>query len=367
MKSGLPGKPPPAPLDPWKREPALLLAVSGGPDSTALLVMAAEWAGGPALHAATVDHGLRPESADEAADVGRLAARLGLPHAILRWEGEKPRTSLQARAREVRYDLLTREAARVGAGVVVTAHHLDDQAETVLMRLARGSGLAGLAGMAARARRGPIEIARPLLDMPKAELVAFCDARGLSYTRDPSNENPAFARPRWRRLSASLAAEGLDAPGLARLARRAATAEAALAATAAAAEGRLGLATGVCDAAALAAEPAEIARRVLAHAVMSYGGEPPLEAMERLTGDFLAAVASRRRFAANVAGALVAYDGRAEARVSREPRRRNMPAISARPVSATPTTTSTSPNSACVETRSPRNSAPSASPANGTT
>ena len=357
-----------SPLDPLKGARALLLAVSGGPDSTALLVMAAQWAGGPALHAATVDHGLRPEGAAEAAEVGRLAARLGVPHVVLRWEGEKPRTGLCARAREARYDLLTGEAARVGAAIVVTAHHLDDQAETVLMRLAHGSGLAGLAGMAARSRRGAVEIARPLLDIPKAELVAFCDARGLAYAHDPSNEDPAFARPRWRRLSASLAAEGLDAPGLARFARRAALAEAALAAAAAAAARRLGVeATGACDAAALAAEPPEIVRRVLSGAVRAQGGEPALEAMERLTENFLAAVASRRRFAANVAGALVAYDGRAEARVAPEPPRRKTPAISARPVSATPTTTNASPTSACVEIRSPRNSAPKPSPANGTT
>ncbi len=357
-----------SPLDPLKGEPALLLAVSGGPDSTALLVMAAEWAGRPALHAATVDHALRRESAAEAETVGRLAARLGVPHVVLRWEGEKPRTGLQARAREARYDLLMQEAARVGAEVIVTAHHLDDQAETVLMRLARGSGLAGLAGMAARASRGACEVARPLLDIPKADLVAFCEARGLDYVRDPSNENMAFARPRWRRLAASLAAEGLDAPGLARLARRAASVEAALAETTAAAERGLGLvATGSCDASTLAAQPHEIVRRVLSGAVTAQGREPRLEAMERLTTDFLAAVAARRRFAANVAGALVAYDGRTAARVSPEPPRRQTLAISALPVSATPTTTSASPTSACVATRSPRNNAPKPSPANGTT
>ena len=311
-----------SPLDLLSGEPSLLLAVSGGPDSTALLLMAAEWNGGPTLHAATVDHGLRPESAEEAASVGRLAAGLGVPHRVLRWEGEKPRTRIQERAREARYDLLAAEAARVGAKVVVTAHHLDDQAETVLMRLARGSGLAGLAGMAPRTPRGRVDIARPLLAVPKAELVAFCEARGVDFARDPSNENPAFARPRWRRLSAALAAEGLDAPALARLSRRAALAEEALAAAAAAAELRLGLAaTGVCDAAALVAETPEIVRRVLTGAVSAWG-EPPLDAMERLTSDLIEAAAQRRRFAANVAGALVAYDGRAEVRVSTEPPRR---------------------------------------------
>lgn len=355
-----------SPLDVLSGEPALLLAVSGGPDSTALLLMAAEW-GGTSLYAATVDHGLRPESAGEAVSVGRLAARLGVPHRILRWEGEKPRTRVQERARAARYDLLAGEAARVGARVIVTAHHLDDQAETVLMRLARGSGLAGLAGMAARMQRGGIEIARPLLALPKAELIAFCEGRGEAFALDPSNQNPAYARPRWRRLKTTLAAEGLDAPALARLARRAALAEQALAATAAAVERRIGLAaTGACDASALAGEPPEIIRRVLTGAIAALGGEPPLDAMERLTTDFLAAVVARRRFAANVAGGLLAYDGRAEARVSLEPPRRAATKL-ARPVSATPTTTNANPTNARVSTRSPRKAAPSASPANGTT
>jgi tRNA(Ile)-lysidine synthase len=305
-----------SPLDRLRGEPALLLAVSGGPDSTALLAMAAEWGGAP-LHAATVDHGLRPEAEAEAEAVASLCTRLAVPHATLVWQGEKPTARLQERAREARYDLLTAEAKRVGAGVIVTAHHLDDQAETVLFRLLRGSGVAGLAGMAARTRRGEIEIARPLLGLAKADLVAFCDARRLPYFRDPSNENPRFARARLRRLMAD---EGLDAPALARLARRAALAETALAAQAHAAEARLGLAsTGRCEAAALAAEPEEIVRRVLTRAV----GPAPFEAMERIAAELLTAVAERRRYAANVGGALIAYDGRGSVSVGAEPPRRS--------------------------------------------
>ncbi|MDE3176332.1 MAG: tRNA lysidine(34) synthetase TilS, partial [Pseudomonadota bacterium] len=174
------------------------------------MLLAAAWKGAPRLYAATVDHALRAESAAEAANVAALAARLGVPHAILRWEGEKPVAALQERAREARYNLLAQEARRVGARVVVTAHHLDDQAETVLFRLARGSGVAGLAGMAARSRRGGIEIARPLLGLRKAELVALCEANGVGFARDPSNEDDRFARPRLRRLAETLAAEGLD-------------------------------------------------------------------------------------------------------------------------------------------------------------
>ncbi len=308
-----------SPLDALRDEPALLVAVSGGPDSTALLLMAAEWAHKPRLFAATVDHRLRPESAAEAADVAALSARLGVPHATLAWEGEKPAARLQERAREARYDLLAREARRVGARVIVTAHHLDDQAETVLFRLMRGSGVAGLAGMAARTRRGDVEIARPLLDWPKAELVAFCEARGVAYARDPSNHDPRFARPRLRTLLRTLEAEGLDAGGLARLARRAARVEAALARQTAAAEARLRLAaTGRCDAAALAAEPEEIVRRLLSGAI----GPAPLDPMERVAAELSAAIAGGRRYAANVAGALVAFDGRDEVSIGPEPPRR---------------------------------------------
>ena len=314
-----------SPLDPLRHEPALLLAVSGGPDSTALLLMAAEWAGGPALHAATVDHALRRESAAEAAAVAALCARLGVPHRTLVWHGEKPATGLLERAREARYALLAAEAQRVGAKVVVTAHHLDDQAETVLMRLSRGSGIAGLAGMAARTRRGGIEIARPLLGVPKSELIALCEARGVGYARDPYNADPAFARPRLRRLADTLAAEGLDAPALARLARRAALAEDALAHMTEAAEARLGLVqTGRCEAQALVAEPPEIVRRLLCAAIREPPSPDPLplEAMERIAAELVAAISARRRYAANVGSALISYDGRGAVTVGPEPPRR---------------------------------------------
>ena len=315
-----------SPFEALAGEPALLLAVSGGPDSTALLLMAAEWAGAPRLFAATVDHGLRAESAGEADAVATLAAKLGVPHAILRWEGDKPSTGLQERARDARYALLAAHARRVGAGVVVTAHHLDDQAETVLFRLARGSGLAGLAGMAARAPRGGIEIARPLLGLHKAELVALCAARGVPFANDPSNDDPRFARPRLRQLGQALAAEGLDPPALARLARRAALADEALARATDAVEARLKLVETLrCAAAPLAAEPAEIVRRLLTRAVANAGGADParlpLEAMERIAAEWLDAFAQGRRYAANVGGALIAFDGR-DVSVAPEPPRR---------------------------------------------
>lgn len=136
-------------------EAALLVAVSGGPDSVALLALLAAWAqlpGRPALHAATVDHGLRRESAEEATAVAGLCAKLGVGHATLRWEGAKPASGVQAEARRARYALLANEARRLGGAALVTAHTLDDQAETMLMRLAHGSGPSGLVGMRERAR-----------------------------------------------------------------------------------------------------------------------------------------------------------------------------------------------------------------------
>src|SRR6266852_1557531 len=132
--------------------PALILAISGGPDSTALLVLAARWRAslkaGPKLLAVTVDHRLRRESAREAKAVGRLARKLGVAHRILRWNSAKPKTGLQAAARQARYGLLAKAARAASAYHVLTAHTRDDQAETVLIRLTRGSGLAGLGAMA---------------------------------------------------------------------------------------------------------------------------------------------------------------------------------------------------------------------------
>ena len=129
-----------------------VLAISGGPDSTLLLRGAAglrPFGEVLPLVTATVDHGLRPESAAEAEQVAAWSEAIGIPHRTLRWHGEKPRSGLQEAAREARYSLLAELARDIGAARVLTAHTLDDQAETMLMRLARGSGLSGLRGMAA--------------------------------------------------------------------------------------------------------------------------------------------------------------------------------------------------------------------------
>lgn len=205
----------------------VLLAVSGGPDSTALM-HAARSAGGR-VRVATVDHGLRAGSATEAVEVGLLAAELGLVHTILTWDAPRRDSAIQTAARSARYRLLTDHAARIGAGLVLTAHTLDDQAETVLMRLLAGSGPAGLAGMRSERSLTPnIRLARPFLDIPKADLVAYCEAYHLPFLHDPSNQDERFARARLRRLLPLLAREGLDAARLGRLAVRAARDDAAL-------------------------------------------------------------------------------------------------------------------------------------------
>jgi len=308
---------------------ALLLAVSGGPDSTALLVMAANWArrrGGLRLEAATVDHGLRAESAGEAAAVADLCRKLGAPHHTLLWRGDRPKSRLQERAREARYALLADCARKIGAEIVVTAHHLDDQAETVLFRLLRGSGVAGLAGMAARTTRDGVTLARPLLGLAKADLVAYCEAERVPFARDPSNEDPRYARTRMRALMATLAAEGLDAVAFSRLARRAAQIEDALARQTADAETRLRLIeTGGCEAELLSAEPAEIVQRLLTATISRVGGREAsrvgLEKIEALEGGLREALSRGERFSANIGGAWVRSDGRGEVRVEREPAR----------------------------------------------
>ncbi len=216
----------------WKAAPAIVLAVSGGPDSIALMWLAARWrralARGPRLIAVTVDHGLRAEAAREAREVKRLARRLDLPHRTLRWTGTKPKTGLPAAARAARYRLLAQAARQSGATHILTAHTRDDQAETLLMRLLRGSGIAGLAAMARESERDGVRLARPFLDVSKSRLIATLKKAKIDFADDPTNRDLSFTRPRLRALMPALAAEGGDARNLARLASRLARANAAV-------------------------------------------------------------------------------------------------------------------------------------------
>jgi tRNA(Ile)-lysidine synthase len=328
----MPAEPPPpdpdSALAPLAAHEALLLAVSGGPDSVALALLAARWPlrAERRVEIATVDHGLRAESASEAAQVGEWARALGFAHHILRWEGEKPTTRIQERAREARYRLLCACARGIGATAIVTAHHADDQAETVLFRLTRGSGVAGLAAMAAKSDIDGLALLRPLLGLRKAALERLCSAADHPYFRDPSNENTAYARARLRRLAATLAAQGLDAEGLLRLRARAARAEEALAWSAQQAAAALPAERGErsfrVPAEALGALPRELLLRLLATEIARIaGGEPRLERLERAADALAEALAMKARFKTTLGGAAIICEGGAVA-VSPEPARR---------------------------------------------
>jgi tRNA(Ile)-lysidine synthase len=288
----------------WKAAPAIVLAVSGGPDSIALMWLAARWrralARGPRLIAVTIDHGLRAEAAREARDVKRLAAVLDLQHRTLRWTGAKPKTGLPAAARSARYRLLAQMARQSRATHILTAHTRDDQAETLLMRMLRGSGIAGLAAMSRESERDGVLLARPFLNVSKSQLIATLHKAKIGFADDPTNRDTNFTRPRLRGLMPALAAEGGDSRGLARLASRLARANAAVEVLADGAERYLALGdrqgphsrsgakafkSGISgaktfeafDARAFAAMPEEIRLRLLLRAINRFGHEGPAE------------------------------------------------------------------------------------------
>ncbi|MGD9477428.1 tRNA lysidine(34) synthetase TilS [Shinella sp. G-2] len=191
-------------LDSFRRPVTLLVAISGGSDSTGLLVaLAMLCATGRypniKLCSCTVDHDLRPGSADEASAVAKLCARHGVPHVRRRWEGAKPATGLQAAARARRYDLLVDAARETGADAILSAHTRDDQTETVAMRAARAGKGIGLSGMAdAVLLNRAVWLLRPFLDVDRASIRAFLTLNGEGWIDDPSNRNPRFERVRVR-------------------------------------------------------------------------------------------------------------------------------------------------------------------------
>ncbi|WP_027174055.1 tRNA lysidine(34) synthetase TilS [Methylobacterium sp. 10] len=276
-----------AALKPYLESCSLLIAVSGGPDSTALMHASARFGSVQPIQVATVDHRLRAEGHTEALSVGLVAKSLGLSHHILTWDGDKPSRGIQAAARHARYNLLAECAGRIGADTILTGHTADDQAETVLMRLLAGSGPAGLAGMRRERALVPgLRLARPFLHISKADLVAYCAAHGLAPAHDPSNVDERFARARLRRLMPGLATEGLSSERLCRLAVRMARDEKALRDTASAAFSALRIAADVValDARQLAALPDAILVRVVDLALREAGGggAARLERLERL-------------------------------------------------------------------------------------
>ncbi|MEY2883493.1 MAG: tRNA lysidine(34) synthetase TilS [Pseudomonadota bacterium] len=249
----------------------LAVAVSGGPDSMALLWLAQQ-AWPERVTALTVDHGLRSESAAEAAMVARVCADAGIPHTTLAWDGPKPAQGVPAAARHARYALMADRCAAQGVPLLLTAHHADDQAETLLMRLARGSGSAGLAGIrAARPLTDDVTLLRPLLAVRRAELAAVLAASGWPSVDDPSNRDPHYTRTHARALLA--AADWLDVPAAAAAAAHLAEVEAALAWTADRAWAGRADCTSTAILLDVAGLPPELARRLIRRALAALAPE----------------------------------------------------------------------------------------------
>ncbi|MEM7652971.1 MAG: tRNA lysidine(34) synthetase TilS [Pseudomonadota bacterium] len=189
-------------LGPFEEHPHLAVGVSGGPDSMALTLLAHTWATerGGSILGLTVDHGMRPESAAEAKQVGEWLSTYGIAHQILTNNQPVPASGIHANLREVRLRLLTETCQERGVLHLLLAHHCDDQAETVAMRRQNASGPDGLAGMSAVRCLRTVRLLRPLLEYTKRELVAFLDECGQLYFTDPSNADPRFGRGRLREL-----------------------------------------------------------------------------------------------------------------------------------------------------------------------
>ena len=255
------------------RDPAAKLgvAVSGGPDSLALLLLAAA-ARPAAVCAATVDHKLRPESAAEATEVARICAQMGVPHVILGVNvGDG---NVQAEARAARYAALAEWMERENLAALASAHHADDQAETLLMRLNRASGVAGLAGVRERAPvpGAPSQLLiRPVLSWRRADLAAVVAEAGLTAANDPSNHNEAFDRVRLRKALAG--AEWIDVEAVAQSAAHLADADAALD-WAAAREFSEGVSREPMGILYKPTAPRAVALRVVARIVEMLDGEP---------------------------------------------------------------------------------------------
>lgn len=258
------------------------VAVSGGADSMALLRLTHGWAlaqgAGDKILAITFDHGLREGSADEARQVAQWCAGLGIGHRTLLWDGDKPRQGIQAAAREARYEALSAVCREMGYPVLLAGHHLEDQAETFLLRLGRGSGVYGLSAMAGQRQGDGIRILRPLLGFPRQRLRATLTALNQPWLEDPSNTDQKFARVRVRALLGQMEEAGISAARLAATAKRMARARAVFEAINAEVM-RSAVWWDRAGAASLSPErllsqPEEIGLRVLAQVLMAAGGQP---------------------------------------------------------------------------------------------
>jgi len=258
------------------------VAVSGGGDSVALLVLLTSWAGANncTIFAATVDHGLRDGARQEADAVARQCEALGVGHEILQWQSWDGSGNLQDQARRARYRLIGDWAGGLGVADVALGHTLDDQAETVLMRLARGSGVDGLSAMAGARASGGMRWLRPLLGMRRDELRDFLRQRGVSWVEDPSNDDPGYDRVKVRAALDMLETLGIPRQGLADTAARLKSARDVLAQAAQNAARRMArIEAGavVFDRGEFFALQPETRRRLLAHMLcwVAHGEYPP--------------------------------------------------------------------------------------------
>ena len=318
-------------LTPLRSGDRILLAVSGGPDSIALMHLAAEVATNqpwPPIVVASVDHQLQRGSAEIAADVIGRAHALGFAGQVLTWHGLKPESGIQKAARTVRYGLLSGFAAEIGASHLVTAHTLDDQAETILFRMARGSGPVGLIGMRRAVDRGGVTHLRPFLAIAKDRLLATCRHNEWRFVEDAANQDPRYARTRLRTLMPLLAAEGLDAETLAALGERLAVADAALVSAAQVLNGRAQrpAAPGqrAFDAAQVFSEPRAVVTALLNQALSDFcrAGPPRLSRLEALVQQLDQAWHEGRRLRRTLHGARVSLTIDARLELEPEPRRR---------------------------------------------
>jgi len=284
-------------LAPFEAKAHLAVAVSGGADSLALALLLKDWAPtqGFQVTALVVDHGLRAGSAAEARDTVKVLSDEGLRARLLRSRGAKPRANIQAAARAARYRLLTDWCARRGVLHLALGHHRDDQAETLLLRLGRGSGLDGLAAMAPVVELRDIRLLRPLLEVPREALEATLRARGATWIEDPSNRDRAHGRVRIRQLRDALAHEGLTAARLAATAAHLARARAAIEFTVADLLARAATPDPAgflwLNPEILGQAPQEVRLRALARSLMMVGGAdyaPRLSSLTRLEDRILA-------------------------------------------------------------------------------
>lgn len=276
--------------------PPWAVAVSGGGDSLALMHLLHAFAEARGLAAPivlTVDHGLRKTSAREARQVAAWAKQAGLAAHVLTWQGRKPQNGIESEARQARYRLMGAWLKKNKIATLFVGHNLDDQAETFLLRLARGSGLDGLSGMAARAPWpvpgfAQLSVARPMLSLGRDQLRAYLSGLGQAWLDDPMNEDTSFDRVKIRKVRAALSQAGLLPARIAAAAAHLARARESLEIMTEAVLQRAARKSGagiLLDAAALAAAPREVGLRGLASVLMAVGGQayrPRFESLERL-------------------------------------------------------------------------------------